>query len=297
MKKIRLLVALLTAALVLPLTGQSAFAAASPSPTPGGTVSLDQQVRDAQAKLAQLNDQVERANGQLDSLNRKLTDDKKREGELNLQLAELARLQYQQPVLTVTTVLGAQSLDQLLGDIAQARLVARKQQDMLGQASKLREQDQKARDDMARQVASIKEAREQATQVLDKVVGLRNGELARQAQSIITPAPPPAPGQWVNHFFYGQCTWYVASKRYVPWFGNAIEWYANAQQYNAAEGQAPRVGAIMVTAESGYGHVALVEAVNPDGSWKVSEMNYQGWGMVDYRTIRPGGVPLIGFIY
>jgi surface antigen len=34
-----------------------------------------------------------------------------------------------------------------------------------------------------------------------------------------------------------------------------------------------------------------------DGSWTVSEMNYQGWGIVDRRRIRPGTVPLIGFIY
>jgi surface antigen len=53
----------------------------------------------------------------------------------------------------------------------------------------------------------------------------------------------------------------------------------------------------MVTNESGYGHVAYVESVNGDGSWTVSEMNYRGWDQVDQRTIRPGGVPLIGFIY
>jgi hypothetical protein len=26
-------------------------------------------------------------------------------------------------------------------------------------------------------------------------------------------------------------------------------------------------------------------------------MNYVGWGVVDLRTVRPGSVPLIGFIY
>jgi hypothetical protein len=26
-------------------------------------------------------------------------------------------------------------------------------------------------------------------------------------------------------------------------------------------------------------------------------MNYRGWGIIDQRTISPGGVPLIGFIY
>jgi len=43
--------------------------------------------------------------------------------------------------------------------------------------------------------------------------------------------------------------------------------------------------------------VAYVESVNGDGSWTVSEMNFRGWGIVDMRTIKPGGVPLIGFIY
>ena len=54
----------------------------------------------------------------------------------------------------------------------------------------------------------------------------------------------------------------------------------------------------MVTWESRqFGHVTYVEAINPDGSWVVSEMNYVGWGVIDQRTIRPGTVPLIGFIY
>jgi hypothetical protein len=26
-------------------------------------------------------------------------------------------------------------------------------------------------------------------------------------------------------------------------------------------------------------------------------MNYKGWDQVDTRVVRPGGVPLIGFIY
>ena len=83
----------------------------------------------------------------------------------------------------------------------------------------------------------------------------------------------------------------------MPWFGNANQWWPNARAYGFAEGNQPQVGAIMVTAESGYGHVAYVEAVNPDGSWLVSEMNYAGWGVRTTRTIRQGQVPVIGFIY
>jgi len=40
-----------------------------------------------------------------------------------------------------------------------------------------------------------------------------------------------------------------------------------------------------------------VDAVYPDGSWVVSEMNYIGLGIRDQRLVRPGEVPLIGFIY
>ncbi len=107
-------------------------------------------------------------------------------------------------------------------------------------------------------------------------------------------AAAPAGG---NRFAYGYCTWYVYNRRPVPWLGNAWEWYGQAQRAGWATGATPRPGAIMVTWESGFGHVAYVESVAGDGSWTVSEMNFRGWGVVTSRTIRPGGVPLIGFIY
>jgi surface antigen len=101
-----------------------------------------------------------------------------------------------------------------------------------------------------------------------------------------------------NHFPWGQCTYWVAANRNIPWNGNAWQWYGEAQAYGYATGRTPRVGAIMVTWESRYyGHVALVEAVYDDGSWLVSEMNYRGLGIVDHRRIYYGQVPLIGFVY
>jgi surface antigen/LysM repeat protein len=102
---------------------------------------------------------------------------------------------------------------------------------------------------------------------------------------------------------FGQCTWYVNSRRPAPWGGNAWQWWGRARAYGRPEGPTPRVGAIMVTWESPYwGHVAYVEQVYADGSWLVSEMNYYGepgggWGRVGYRHITPGTIPLIGFIY
>jgi LysM repeat protein len=111
----------------------------------------------------------------------------------------------------------------------------------------------------------------------------------------------PFTGSWSvaagNRFPYGYCTWYAYNRKPVPWMGNAWQWYGAAVAAGWSTGQTPKVGAIMVTWESVYGHVAYVESVGTDGSWSVSEMNFVGWGMVDLRHINKGGVPLIGFIY
>jgi LysM repeat protein len=107
-------------------------------------------------------------------------------------------------------------------------------------------------------------------------------------------------GPYVNTKFpVGWCTYYVATKRNVTWTGDAGYWYQNAAYQGYAVGSTPKVGAIMVTWESWAGHVAYVEAVNPDGSWVVTEMNWVAFDVIDQRTIRPGqlGSKLVGFIY
>ena len=107
-------------------------------------------------------------------------------------------------------------------------------------------------------------------------------------------------GPYVNNKFpVGWCTYYVATKRNVTWNGDAGYWYQNASYQGYPVGPKPKVGAIMVTWESWAGHVSYVEAVNPDGSWVVSEMNWAAFGVIDERTIMPGqlGSKLVGFIY
>jgi surface antigen len=105
-------------------------------------------------------------------------------------------------------------------------------------------------------------------------------------------------GPYAPHFPFGQCTYYVATKVVIPWHGNAWTWYQSAQTAGWQVGATPRVGSIMVTWESPtFGHVAYVEAINADGSWVVSEMNYVGLGVIDQRVVRAGQVRLIGFIY
>ncbi len=82
-----------------------------------------------------------------------------------------------------------------------------------------------------------------------------------------------------NHFYGGQCTWYVASRVYVPWFGNADQWAAAAAADGYAEGSTPRVGSIVVWAAGGlydpnYGHVAYVVGVQGPSQFTVDEANF-----------------------
>lgn len=263
----------------------------------------------ALARLDQLNNQVEKATGALDLANRKLAEDTEKGKALDLQITSLARLQYKRPILLVR-FLEANSLNQILGDLSSDRLMASKERDLLLQAKDLRRQDQQARDEANVSLAAIRTSRDEAQKLADEAVAARDAELRARALAIAQAQYQPGqggaslPSNWApgsgafpNRFVYGYCTWYVANKRYIPFLGNAIDWWPNARAYGFAEGGAPRVGAVMVTRESGYGHVAYVEAVHADGSWTVSEMNFVGWNVVSSRTIRPGQTSVVGFIY
>lgn len=110
-----------------------------------------------------------------------------------------------------------------------------------------------------------------------------------------------------NHFAYGQCTWYVATRRCIPWLGNADQWYGNAARMGYPEGHVPQVGAVVAfwpggDGASSVGHVGYVEVVGPAfgvpaGSFKFSEMNYNGWDRVDYRVLPDNSSGIQGFIY
>ncbi|HVS43942.1 MAG TPA: CHAP domain-containing protein [Candidatus Dormibacteraeota bacterium] len=123
--------------------------------------------------------------------------------------------------------------------------------------------------------------------------------------SAVVPLPTGVPGvsaAQLSHginprFPWGQCTYYVSSRRNVPWDGDAWSWYSRARAYGRPEGKVPVQGAILVMWGSWYGHVAYVERVNPDGSFVVSEMNVKGVGVRDERTMTLKDIPLIGFIY
>lgn len=99
-----------------------------------------------------------------------------------------------------------------------------------------------------------------------------------------------------HSFPYGYCTWYVASRKYVPWGGNAGTWLYHAKAAGYATGKTARPGAIMVSSESSYGHVALVEKVNGD-TFTVSEMNYVGFAKKSTRVVSSSSRLIRGFVY
>ncbi len=100
-----------------------------------------------------------------------------------------------------------------------------------------------------------------------------------------------------GHIFpWGYCTWYVATKRHVPWGGNAKNWLANSKAYGSVISDRATVGAIVVTTDDRrFGHVAFVESVSDNG-FVVSEMNYKKFGTVNTRFIPHGSKIIRGFI-
>ena len=89
----------------------------------------------------------------------------------------------------------------------------------------------------------------------------------------------------LNGYEPGQCTAWVASKRYVPpGWGNASDWKYHAQSEGWAVSSTPVAGAIAWRS----GHVAYVESVNPDGSVTISEQNYDWNSGIRTITISPG---------
>jgi len=76
----------------------------------------------------------------------------------------------------------------------------------------------------------------------------------------------------------GECTW--GAKTLAPWagdyWGNGGQWAASAAAAGFRTGSQPQVGAIACWNDGGYGHVAVVTAVQSATSIQVSESNYNG---------------------
>lgn len=108
-------------------------------------------------------------------------------------------------------------------------------------------------------------------------------------------------------YAYGQCTWGVAARinqlglklkgrngekiSIISTMGNGQDWVGTASRLGGETGSVPEEGAIISFAGGShgtfaqYGHVSFVEKVYPDGSFLVSETNYNGNPNYTFRKI------------
>lgn len=100
----------------------------------------------------------------------------------------------------------------------------------------------------------------------------------------VKPSVPKAAFKGSNKFARGQCTDYVAQQVNVYWRGNANMWATNAKKAGATVDKNPKVGAIIQTNESRWGHVGYIEAVNGN-KVTFSEWNYAGPYKKTTRTL------------
>ena len=109
--------------------------------------------------------------------------------------------------------------------------------------------------------------------------------------------PNHATNDYGSSYAFSQCTWWAYTRRHqlgLPvgtHYGNGYMWADSARSLGYWVDDTPRnVGDIMVFrqgqegASSAYGHVAIVEAINPDGSITTSECGASYHGKTFSRT-------------
>jgi len=295
----------------------------------GGQVSAAEAAFNAQqtkvlaerAELSHLNATLLSLNDQLKSNDATVAQDKQ-------QLSGITRATYETSGAdqVLAAVLSAQSFNQAMDELKAANQVSQQVLDLvrrLGAADRAINTEQATITRDVTQAGSVEgQLAAQSNQLL-LIVEQRNTAFsglrgpARQVAAEIAnidnqiafleAGPHVGAGPCGNHFAYGYCTWYVATRRCVPWLGNAKDWYSAAAAMGYKEGKLPVAGAIVVfwpgvDGVSSLGHVAYVEAVGPAagvpaGSFKLSEMNFAGWNEVDYRVVSDTSGGIEGFIY
>jgi peptidoglycan hydrolase CwlO-like protein len=287
-------------------------------------VAAERQLTVAQARLNAARTRLSALNDALLSLSRHIADDEHVLTTARTQLAALVRSTYEvagsdgfaAAILSssnfnevVDRYRGAEHVtDQVrrLQDTVRSRegALLQERHDLESRFAEAQALEDQLSSDSNRMIALVAE-RDIAFQAIDGP----SKKLARELADLDQPVFPPATGLLGsgcgNHFAFGQCTYYVATRRCVPWFGNAGQWLRSAAEYGFATGRTPRPGAIAVwrpgqAGASPAGHVGFVEAVGPgdglpSGTFKVSEMNWGGWDRVDYRIVDDDAV--MGFVY
>lgn len=284
-----------------------------------------QKVLDEQRQLAQLNQQ-------LSTLNQQLTANEATVAKDKAQLAGVIRATWETSGSdqTLAAILSANDFTQAMDRLKSASQVSDQVTALVnklaGEDSQIKQEKAQIQGQYAQALALEGQLSATSGQLLADLMNRNdlfnqlNGpargiaaQIANIDNEIAALEAPPyvGSGPCGDRFAYGECTWYVASRRCVPWSGNADQWYYNAAAMGFKEGHQPVPGAIVVfwpggDGASGVGHVAYVEAVGPtngipSGEFKLSEMNFYGngggWDRVSYRVLPNNSGGIQGFIY
>ncbi|HYL69734.1 MAG TPA: CHAP domain-containing protein, partial [Candidatus Dormibacteraeota bacterium] len=226
-----------------------------------------QQVLAEQAKLDQLN-------AQLMSLNQQLTSDQATVAHNKFALSEVIRATFETTGndQMLAAVLSASNFSQAMDRLRNASQVSQQVTDLVNrvatQDDEIRRDSSQIKSDFAQASAIEAQLSGESNRLLafllqrNNFFNLLNGParaIAAQIANIDEQIAWQESGGHVgagpcgDHFAYGQCTWYVASRRCVPWGGNARDWFYNAAAMGFKEGHQPIAGAVVVFWPGGDG--------------------------------------------
>lgn len=116
----------------------------------------------------------------------------------------------------------------------------------------------------------------------------------------------PVPYTAGNGYAPGHCTAWAYERRKQlgqpvgAFWGDGRSWNDAARAEGYPVDKTPHVGDVLVDEAGTYGHVAIVEKVNPDGTWEISEANFSGgqggWNKVSSRTFPAGAAAAFEFV-
>jgi len=304
-RSVRLLAALVAVGVLGAFTMQPAFAAVrtgSPTPTPGPSQlsTLQQQLQQQLATLNSLADQEQSEQASVNALDSRVSVDQQREQALNQQLDRVARIEYERPALTLTTIMDAQNLGQLLSGMAQARVISSQQQQLLNSAAALKASDQQAQTAAQAQLDKISKQKTQATAIAattrSEISTLQAqqqaaAQAAQQRAAAATPAPPSSTSSSVPPASGGSVQ-AIIEAAFAPLGSTAQQWglciayHESGDNPNAiqpgpggAEGLFQFEPGTWATTPEGQAGDSIFDATasSEAAAWEYSRGNYNAW--------------------
>lgn len=161
-------------------------------------------------------------------------------------------------------------------------------------------------------LATVDKLNKEITQISAEIYAERQRSKNKEVWVYGTSAYPytdiDVPDNWM--FLTRECTSYVAwywnvklGKEFVntrPGQGSAWNWPALAHDQGYSVSNTPKVGAIITWQSSHmmpYGHVAIVEGVNSDGTIDLSEYNWSRYSYTYRENVNPGDYGSYSYIY